>query len=316
MTLHRAVALCVLALFTGLGCLGYVGLTSAKQTTASYRLLLEKELALRQVEVSIWEAANAVYYFVRDPSELPKQEYSKQLKDVEEYIKKCQTSITSERGKKALGEFLLRWGDCVARSDEIFRLRREQVSAGRHAWDRIHAADDVIDYQLQASFVNGVPQVIEREKAIREVEVSLWEALNATNYYSTQQLEVARTEYVAQLKDVEQFIAKFKALAPTPDETKHLNEFLLCWKAAKVSMNRTNEISVLLRAKQLGYWRSVHAADDVIDFKLQPSLNEERKDLDERAAAIPGDILLLTIGVLGASLSLLQVFERTPSKAI
>ena len=86
MCLRKMVIAVSLLIMAVLAFLVLTGFTSSRNTANSVSILLQKEVALREVEVSTWETANAVFYYLRDPSEISKQEYLKQLQDVGNYL--------------------------------------------------------------------------------------------------------------------------------------------------------------------------------------------------------------------------------------
>ena len=114
-------------------------------------------------------------------------------------------------------------------------------------------------------------------------------------------------------KDVEEYLGKFQRLSPTSAETKFLETFKGIWGQSKTIMNRTNELSGILSAKQLSFWKTVHAADDVIDFKLQTVLEEENRELDKLLHEIDGRNLFVILGVLGLILSLVPILRKLPA---
>ena len=60
---------------------------------------IPKERALREVEVSVWEATNAIYYYMVEPSGTSLEEYKKQLKDVDLFMAKYKQLIDNEKEK-------------------------------------------------------------------------------------------------------------------------------------------------------------------------------------------------------------------------
>ena len=95
----------------------------------------------------------------------------------------------------------------------------------KKTWDSVHEADDVIDYKIQTAFVEGLPDLIEKEKAVREVEASIWEVINATNYYNHGQFQKTTREFPAHLADVKEFWGRYRKLNLTSAEEPHIKEF-------------------------------------------------------------------------------------------
>ncbi len=136
----------------------------------------------------------------------------------------------------------------------------------------VHETDDIIDYKLQAAFDAGSSELLKKEKAVREIEVSIWEAINATNYYVYRQFDKPKREYPNQISDVEEFWGAYKNLKLTPPEKSHVAEFEASWKKAVDLMNKLYKDAEKLTAAQSLFWEAVHKTDDVIDFEIQAHL--------------------------------------------
>lgn len=257
------------------GALGYLAVSKRESAT---RGVLEKELpmeqAVREVEVSIWETANSIFYYTAEPSAMALEEYKKQLKDVEEFMNKYKALIDTEEEKKMVAKFEGMWADCVSRAEELIKLRDKIAEVEEKAWDTVHEADDVIDYKIQVAFVEGIPDLVEKERAVREVEVSIWEAINATNFYLYKRSDKARREFPTQLDDIDEFWGKYKKLNITSTEKPFIKEFEDLWNSAVEKMQECFSLSDEMAEKELAFWESIHEADDVIDFEIQEHLKK------------------------------------------
>ncbi|MCP3682223.1 MAG: hypothetical protein GY861_05975 [bacterium] len=242
------------------------------------KILLDVELPMeqvvREVEVSIWETANSIFYYMIEPSAISLEEYTKQLKDVENFMAKYDALIDTEQEKQMVAKFQNMWTDSVTKAEELIILRDKMKKLQEKIWDAIHETDDVIDYKVQVAFVEGLPDLIEKEKAVREVEVSIWEAINATNYYIHRQFDKPQREYPRQLEDVTEFWEKYKSLNITSAEEPFIKEFDDDWNLSVKLMHECYSLSDELKQKYLAFWESVHMADDVIDFDIQEYLKK------------------------------------------
>jgi hypothetical protein len=188
---------------------------------------LPMEQAVREIEVSVWETANSIFYYMIEPSAISLEEYKKQLKDVENFMTKYKALADTEQEKLMIAKFAKMWSDSVAKAEELVKLRDKMEALHEKAWDAVHQADDVIDYKVQVAFIKGTPNLIEKEKAVREVEVSIWEAIGAINYYIHRQFDKPQRAYPSQLEDVSEFWGKYKRLNASVTEESHIEKFLI-----------------------------------------------------------------------------------------
>ena len=238
--------------------------------------LLEQELpmeqAIREVEVSIWETSNALFYYMVHPSKTSLEEYKRQLDDVDEFMTKYKNLIETDEEKAIAQKFDNSWKTVVSKAEALLQARDAFQETQEKAWDMVHEADDIVDYKLQPAFVPGSADLLKKEKAVREIEVSLWEALNATNYYVYRQFDKPKREYSNQIDDVKEVWGTYKNLKLTPLEKPHLAAFEASWKKAVALMNKVYKDVDKLTEAQSVFWESVHEADDIIDFEVQTHL--------------------------------------------
>lgn len=251
--------------------------TVRKEANAAQQVLnveLSMEQAIREVEVSIWETANAIFYYMLEPSVISLEEYKKQLKDVSNYISKYRALVETAEERQLIAKFDAAWTDSVSKAEELIKLRDKMKELHEKTWDSVHKVDDVIDYKLQAAFGVELPDLMEKEKTVCEIEESIWESYSATSYYLHRQFDKPQREYSDQLTDVTELWAKYKSLNLTPTEESHLAEFDSNWSHCVKLMNECYSLADELRQKYLAYWESAHAADDVIDFDIQEHLKK------------------------------------------
>ena len=257
------------------GVVGYLNISKEKgEISKVLTVEMPMEQSIREVEVSIWETANAIFYYMVKPSKIALEEYKKQVKDVEKFMVKYKKLIDTDEEKQMVINVDKMWSDSVFKAEELIKLRDKITGAEEAAWDAVHEVDDIIDYKIQAAFVEGIPDLIEKEKAVREIEVSIWEAVNATNFYLYKRSDKAKKEFPNQLDDVNEFWGKYKKLNITSTEKPHIKEFEDLWNRAVELMKECNVLADELEQKELAFWESIHAADDVIDFEIQEYLKK------------------------------------------
>ena len=235
---------------------------------------VQKEQAVREIEVSIWETSNALFYYLVEPSKTAAEEYRKQLGDVREFQALYRKLIDSEEEKAMLAEFNKLWADSISRAQQLIELRDEMADIADKVWDAVHKVDDIINYKIQPAFVDGTPDLVEKEKAIREVEVSILGAAYATQLYLSERSDIAKRELSLQLDNVNEFWEKYKRFYRSSADEPPIKEFDKSWREAVVLMQKCILIADALKNKELLFWEAVHAADDVVDFEIQLHLKK------------------------------------------
>lgn len=243
---------------------------------------LPMEQAVREVEVSVWETANSIFYYMVEPSAISLEEYKKQLKDVENFMAKYDALVDTEQEKQMVAKFQNMWTDSVTKAEELIKLCDKMEELHEKAWDAVHKTDDVINYKIKVAFVEGLPDLMEKEKAMCEMMYSIWEAISATHYYIHRQFDTPHREYRHQLEDVTEFWGKYKSLNITPAEEAVIKEFDDNWDLSVKLMNECHSLADELGQKYLAFWESVHAADDVIDFEIQECLKKRIEKTTKR----------------------------------
>ena len=266
----------LLVAVTGGSLLGYLAMS--KEEAKRYEMLtleLKMEQAVREVEVSIWEAANSVFYYMVQPSAVAVEEYKKQLKDVEEFMSAYKKLISSEQQKSKVAKFEKMWADLVLKAEELIALRDKLTELKEEIIDSVHDTDDVIDYKIQAALVEGIPQLIAKERAVREVEVSIWEAANAALSYTCKPSAKTSREFFKQLDDVNEFWQRYTKLNITSGEEPHIKEFEESWnRCRELFLKESQALADEINTKYLVFWETVHAVDDVIDFEIQAEMKQ------------------------------------------
>ncbi|MBL4818089.1 MAG: hypothetical protein JKY15_02490 [Deltaproteobacteria bacterium] len=253
-------------------------LTGKSKATAIAEELLSKDLpmeqAIREIEVSIWEVAEALLDYGMDPTLKSLNEYKNKLKDVDQFMTQYEALIESDDAKKLVEKFNTGWTRIVAVAESFIKARTRMENLQKKAWDIVHIADDIIDYKIQPAFVKGLPDLLRKEKSIREVEVSIWEANNAVNYFMARQVDRAKKEYEKQLEDVDVFWNKYQKLNISTVEKINAKGFWKEWEKAVKIMNEAIELSEQLKENRILLIREIHAIDDVVDFEIQELLKQ------------------------------------------
>lgn len=257
---------------------GVFGFLSANKYRTTVITIIDTELpmeqAVRETEVSVWETANSIFYYMIKPSAVSLEEYKKQLRDVENFMTKYADLVETNREKMAIEKFLNLWNVSVTKAEELIELRDKMKALHEQTWDVTQEADDVMNYKIKVVFVEGLPDLIEKKRALYEVEISLLEAMNAINYYAHRQFDKPRRKYTQKLENVNEYWNKYKNMNLTSSEKSAAEEFEEKWNRSEKLMGKCFNLSEELNEKYLAFWESVHEADDVIDFEIQEHLKK------------------------------------------
>jgi len=239
---------------------------------------LPMEQSMREVEVSIWETATAVMEYLHEPSSKSLTEYKKQLNDVQTFIGKYKQLAQTEAQKQVIAKFDQQWAVIVALSEQLLSSRDKMEHLLEKSWNAVHQADDVIDYKIQAALIEGTPDLLKKERYLREVEVSLWEANNVMNYY-VHSPAAAQKEFTRQMEDIKEFWGKYKALSLSEAERKQAKAFETQWAIAVKNMQTTMQLAQEIRKDALQFMKLIHQIDDLVDFEIQMELTKQIKAL-------------------------------------
>jgi methyl-accepting chemotaxis protein len=131
-----------------------------------------------------------------------------------------------------------------------------------------------------AGQVSGLRNVeLPMEQNLREVEVSVWEMIQAANSFRLTGDDIYEKLYNNQIGDVEEFFPKYVDLTDTEEEQEYIDEFNSFWDGAKEAGKVMIEDTKAQKVKELEFFKNIDDADDVIDLKLQTlslSLEQEQ----------------------------------------
>ncbi len=274
------------------GIVGYLSINLSKQISGLRTVELPMEQSLREVEVSIWEMIHAADSFRLTGHKLYEDLYNKQIGDVDEFYLKYQSLADTDKEKKYIEEFNTLWEEAITAGNVMIELTKEQKEAQNAFFINVDEADDVLDYAIQSKWSSDDPSILAKEQAIREVEVSIWEAIHAAQQYIGLSEEIIRgsQKYIdlknastksslvkgnfkdlmeRQFEDVDEFWTKYKTLSHEDFENIAIQEFEIFWEKAIVTGRKA--VSLNDEAVELFnvLFEKVDKADDIIDFKMQ-----------------------------------------------
>ena len=245
---------------------------------------LPMEQNLREVEVSVWEAIQAANAFRLTGDPTFKDIYQSQVADVEKFFPAYAALTETSEEQASIDEFNTWWNQAMVAGERMIDLSEQLQVQSALFFEGIDGADDVIDFDIQAHWSPDDPDLLEKEQAVREVEVSVWEALNAGYQYMTLSGEVgdyvdsynggrkeldAKQAVFNQFDDVAKFWPRYTALASEPWEFEAIAKFDGLWKQAETAGPEMLRLFDEAEATFDELYVAIDEADDVIDRDLQ-----------------------------------------------
>jgi signal transduction histidine kinase/DNA-binding response OmpR family regulator/HPt (histidine-containing phosphotransfer) domain-containing protein len=266
---------------------------------------LPMEQNLREVEVSLWGTFHAADAFRATADPYYSKLYYRQLADVEKFFPQYVALLDTDEEKESAEEFRALWERAKSSGERMLELVKTEKSAEDRFFTHVQAVDDIIDFKIQARFSSSDPNILPREQAIREVEVSIWEAIHAAEQYSGLTRNIERSGHTQktfakimdrQFEDVKKFWAKYKDLTVAENENDAIREFESEWASA-VSIGRQFVLVHDQVEQQLStLHQQVNKADEVIDSKMQKYI-ETRINRRDQAAGYAKTVTI-TVGLL------------------
>lgn len=323
--------------------IGLFSVFLSKQVFKLRSVELPMEQSLREVEVSIWEMIHAADSFRLTNKEYYEEIYYKKIGDVENFFKKYQSLTDTDEEKKYIEEFSGLWREAKSAGNMLIELSKKRESAGKDFFVNVDEADDVIDFAIQLKWTLDDPDLLAKEQAVREVEVSLWEALHAGVQHTSLENMISRggqrfvgnqqtvTEASAeaslvngeyrdlmerQFKDVDEFWSKYKALPHKDFENNAIKLFDGFWEKA-VAAGRTLVSSHDQATRQFEIlYSKIDEADNVIDSKMQEFIQRRIEKHDKLARRLRVTTITIVLVCLFCSVFVGFFMSRTIAKPI
>ncbi len=270
------------------------------------------ERSLREAEVSIWEAVHAADAYRNTADELYADMYLNQVREVEDYFRQYAVLSDTPTERAAVDEFDIAWNSAVTKGhtllSEVLRLKEKEELL----FQIVDEADHILDFEIQEVFNPNDRNLMEKERAVREVEVSIWEAIHAVTRYSGLTRQIGRKGHAeedfaqlmeAQFDDVELFWAKYKVLATSESEVVAINRFETSWRKAKIFGRSMVALENQATKSANEFNLAVGRADQIIDEKMQPFIAARVEARDESSRTMGVALIVGILGTLGAILA-------------
>tara|TARA_Y100000034_G_scaffold133715_1_gene200036 strand:+ start:2603 stop:3865 length:1263 start_codon:yes stop_codon:yes gene_type:complete len=301
---------------------GSLSFLIAGQVTSLRNVELPMEQNLREVEVSVWEAIHAANAFSETGDVQYEELYARQVNDVNEFFPKYKelveehsaTEDINDKEQAAIKDFEKLWEEAQEAGGHLIVDTKEKKEQKLLFFEKVDDADDIIDSEIQT-----LPLSLEQEQPLREVEVSVWEAIHAVNEYLTLSgtekgttlfgEETFKDIYVRQKADVNKFWPQFKVVAP-PAAAGAIARFDALWAEAVAAGDKVIEIEEHNDEEFDELFEKIDLADEIIDHQMQ-DLIQQRIALEDAAAGRTKIIAaLVTLLALLATLGLGYFISR------
>jgi len=312
--------------FTGIallvGIVGYFSLLLSNQVMGLKTTELPMEQALREVEVGIWETNHAADSFRLSGSNFYKELYYKQIEKVEEFLPQYANLTDTEEEKQFLKEFQILWEDAKVSGNKMIELAEKQKSAEDAFFVNVDEADDVIDFEIQGKWKPTDPYILEKEQAVREVEVSIWEAIHAGQQFTGLSGNIVRggQKYLGnardaakrgadaslvkgdfadlmerQFEDVEKYWTLYKSLPLESIEKEAIKEFDRYWEQAVKAGREVVSLYDQSEEQFNTLFTKIKQADNVIDFKMQEFIQKRIEHEDKKSKQVKTEAIIACI---------------------
>jgi len=328
------ISLCVLIV-------GYFNVMHTKQISGLTRIELPMEQNLREVEVSLWETIHAANAFRITGQEYYKELYYKRIGDVNDFFKKYEALTDTDNENMYIEEYNILWREAQFAGNFLVELTEKQKESEKEFFINVDEADDVLDFAIQMKWSPDDPNILAKEQAVREIEVSIWEAIHAGQQYVGlagdivrgeqkylgQKIEAAKAGAKAsfvkgdfkalmekQFEDVAECLAKYKALPLETFENIAIQDFLGFWEKAVIAGRNVTSLYDQAEEQFNILFEKVDKADDIVDYKMQAFIqkrieNEDRISRHSKTITM-AIIFLALIGSISIGLFLKRSISR------
>ena len=299
---------------------------------------LPMEQNLKEIEVGLWQANFAANSYKLSRNSYYKVLFDEQVERVEKYLAEYEALTNTEIEKQYIEEFKTIWSDTKAAANKMTALVDKQKTAEDAMFVNVDEADDVIDFEIQGKWPADDPYLLEKEKAVREVEVSIWEAIHAAQQYTGLAGQIVRGEqkYIGtereaakrgaiaslvkgdfadlmerQFDDVTEYWTKYKAMPLADFEKESIAVFDDYWQKA-VQAGRDVVITQKLAEETFNELFSlVEKARDIIELDMQAYVQNRIDNEDMKATNLKTHASVISIIAIIAAIIIGSLTSRS-----
>jgi len=314
-----------------IGIVGFLSVNLSRQIFGLRSIELPMEQNLREVEVSIWEAIHAANAFRETGDGIYERLYYRQIDDVDKFYPKYEDLTNTSKERAYILEFNDLWQAAKSAGERMMQLTKKQKVQEKLFFEAVDGADDVLDYDIQAKWSVDDPDLLAKEQAVREVEVSIWEAIHAAHQYLGLSGNVLEFEnrfegghkevnfndlMVKQFGDIDEFWPQFKALAKSDWEITAIKKFDKFWGDGVKAGNKLIALYDEAEKQFDILYKKVDESDDVIDYKMQTYIQKRIEKEYEIARGIKTTTIFVVLLAFLITMGIGLVISRSISKSI
>ncbi len=230
---------------------------------------IQREQAIREVEVSLWETANAIFYYMNYPSAVSLEEYRKQLLDVENFMGVYSNLVTEGPELKMIAEFNRHWETSVSHAEGLLPLRDQLQALKTTLSNDMNHLEQVIGNESLLVLSGSPAQIQDKKLLLQGLIANLWHITTNLSLAMHSTIDEHNRHFKAQQQSVTTTWERYLNL----DMSNQEQEFITSLKQQiEKYLNHIQEgysLSRNLKQQSLSFWESMHEVDDVIDFEMQ-----------------------------------------------
>lgn len=307
-----------IAVLTGVASLFGVSLSDHIWNLRHVEMPMENHLG--QLEESLWQAIHAVDTFVANADPRYIEHYKAKAAAVDVHLAAYVALTDTEEEKAMAAKFGAAWSSAKANAENVLALVGRCKEAEDRLFEYVDKADDVIDFQVQEHFSPTDPALLAKERAVREVEVSLWEAIHAAQQFTGLTPHISRADHAQktfaelmekQFDDVKEFWGLYTALPLSTEERKAVADFDALWARAVTTGRDVVKLSGESRRQFDALQEQADALDDTIDAGMRAYVTQRVAARDEAASRARAITVTLGLAAIMGAIAIGLLMTRS-----
>ena len=177
----------------------------SQQTSTAVDLTTEigREQAVREVEVSLWEASNAIFYYMFDPTVTSLEEYRKQLVDVENFMNQYRHLTDRIPETSTMTTFDDHWYETVQHSESLVEIRDTLSTLKHNLRKQVYALQHSLLNESTLILNETVPHLQEKQDLIHHLAMLVWQAAFEADYSTDHPQSQTHKHFLATAQEIE-----------------------------------------------------------------------------------------------------------------
>jgi signal transduction histidine kinase/DNA-binding response OmpR family regulator len=323
--------------------IGYLGVMLSQHIFELRSKAMPMEQCLRGIEVNLWKTMHAAHDFkITAPNDISSV-YHLSTAAVDSFLADYAALTDTDEEHRNHLHFRRIWHDAKDIGADLLGQVNELQSTGYDFFTFIDKADDLIDHNLQAAWPADDPHLLAKERAIREVEVSIWETIHAGHQYLSLAAEIQREPQAfqnekktshkpanstsltqgdfkdlmdKQIVDVNEFLFRYKSLPLEKYETAAVRKFEELFQQAVAAGKKMTSIhqQILHQTGMLN--ERILVLDRFIEKDMAAAIRKRIGAADRTAKRNRTIVLTVTVMSLMIYAGVVLFFHRSISKPL